>query len=54
MMLQLIDMFQYNGKNIDVCHGQVGGVTRDHDHLLRCGQTVAPRVHVITTLQCKC
>ena len=32
----------------------MGGVTRcsDHDHLLRCGQTVAPRYRVLKAFQC--
>ena len=37
-----------------ICHGQVGGVKpcSDHDHLLRCGQTVASRYRVLKTFQC--
>ena len=37
-----------------MCCGQVVWVTRcsDHDHLLRCGQTVAPRYCVLKTFQC--
>ena len=37
-----------------MCRGQVGGVKRcsDHDHLLRCGQIVAPRYHVLKAFQC--
>ena len=37
-----------------MCCGQVGGVTRcsDHDHLLRCGQTVVPRYRILTAFQC--
>ena len=37
-----------------MCRRQMSGVTRcsDQDHLLRCGQTVAPRGCVIMTFQC--
>ena len=37
-----------------LCHGQVGGEMRcsDHDHLLCCGQTVAPRYRVLEAFQC--
>ena len=37
-----------------MCRGQVGGVTRcsDYDHLLRCGQTVAPEYRVLKAFQC--
>ena len=37
-----------------MCRGQVGGVSRcsDHDHLLRCGQTVAPKYRVLKAFQC--
>ena len=37
-----------------MCHRQVGGVTccSDHDHLLRCWQTVVPRYHVLKAFQC--
>ena len=37
-----------------MCPGQVGGVTRcsDHDHLLHCGQTVAPKYSVLKAFQC--
>ena len=37
-----------------MCRGQVGGVTRcsDHDNLLRCGQTVAPRYRILKAFQC--
>ena len=37
-----------------MCCGQVGGVARssDHDHLLRCGQTVAPRLRILKAFQC--
>ena len=37
-----------------MCRGQVGGVSRcsDHDHLLRCGQTVAPRYRVAQSVTC--
>ena len=36
-----------------MCCGQVGGVTScsDHDHLLRCGQSVAPRYRVLKAFQ---
>ena len=58
-MLQLIDMFQHRGsvstsRKKNLCLGQVGGVTycSDHDHLLRCGQTVAPRYHALKAFQC--
>ena len=46
-------VFQYRGKNINV-QWAVGGVTccSDHDHLLRCGQTVAPRYRVPVYLSC--
>ena len=39
-----------------MCRRQVGGVTpcSDHDHLLHCGQTVASRGRVNTTLKCTC
>ena len=34
--------------------GQVSGVTRcsDHDHLLRCGQTVGPKYRILKAFQC--
>ena len=34
--------------------GQVGRVSRcsDHDHLLCCGQTVAPRYRILNGFQC--
>ena len=37
-----------------MCRVQVGGVSRccDHDHLLRCGQTVAPRYRILKAFQC--
>ena len=37
-----------------MCRGKVGGVMRcsDHDNLLRCGQTVAPRYRVLKVFQC--
>ena len=54
MMLQLIDMFQHHGKNIDVpWAGRWVMQCSDHDHLLRCGQTVAPRYRVLKAFQCK-
>ena len=35
-----------------MCHGQVVLRCSDHDHLLRCGQTVAPRYRVLKAFQC--
>ena len=37
-----------------MCRGQVGDVSRcsDHDHLLRCGQTVASRYRILKAFQC--
>ena len=37
-----------------MCRGQVGGVSRcsNHDHLLCCGQTVAPRYRDLKAFQC--
>ena len=49
MMLQLIDMFQHHGKTSG---GWGNARCSDRDHLLSCGQTVAPMGPVITTLQC--
>ena len=44
----------FNIAEKNLCLGQVGGVTycSDNDHLLRCGQTVAPRYHVLKAFQC--
>ena len=41
-------------ENTLMCCGQVSRVRHcsGHDHYLLCGQTVPPRGHVITTLQC--
>ena len=51
----LAEKFQHRGKT-SMCRGQVGGVSRcsDHDHLLCCGQTVAPRYRVLKAFQCIC
>ena len=37
-----------------MCRGQVGGLSccSDHDHLLLCGQTVAPRYRILKEFQC--
>ena len=37
-----------------MCRGHMGWVTccSGHDHLLHCGQTVAPRYHVLKAFQC--